>query len=45
MPADSYVLFAMDAPTSSDPEATRDEKMQVLRAIRPLDLERGDAGL
>jgi glucose-6-phosphate 1-dehydrogenase len=30
------VLLAIDAPTSSDPEATRDEKMQVLRAIRPL---------
>ena len=30
------VLLAIDAPTSSDPEATRDEKMQVFRAIRPL---------
>lgn len=30
------VLLAMGAPTSSDPEATRDQKMQVLRAIRPL---------
>ena len=30
------VLLAIDAPTSSDPEATRDEKIQVLRAIRPL---------
>jgi glucose-6-phosphate 1-dehydrogenase len=30
------VLLAIDAPTSSDPEATRDEKVQVLRAIRPL---------
>ncbi|MGC1454750.1 MAG: glucose-6-phosphate dehydrogenase [Nitrospirota bacterium] len=30
------VLLALDAPTSSDPEATRDEKMQILRAIRPL---------
>jgi glucose-6-phosphate 1-dehydrogenase len=29
------VLLAIDAPTSNDPEATRDEKMQVLRAIRP----------
>ena len=30
------VLLAMDAPTSSDPEATRDEKIRVFRAIRPL---------
>jgi glucose-6-phosphate 1-dehydrogenase len=30
------VLLAIDAPSSNDPEATRDEKMQVLRAIRPL---------
>ena len=30
------VLLAIDAPTSNDPEATRDEKMQILRAIRPL---------
>ncbi len=30
------VLLAMDAPTSNDPEATRDEKIRVFRAIRPL---------
>jgi glucose-6-phosphate 1-dehydrogenase len=30
------VLLAIDAPPSSDPEAIRDEKMQVFRAIRPL---------
>jgi glucose-6-phosphate 1-dehydrogenase len=38
------VLLAMDAPTSNDPEATRDEKIRVFRAIRPLaagDLVRG----
>ncbi len=38
------VLLSMDAPNSSDPEATRDEKMQVLRAIRqltPEDVVRG----
>jgi glucose-6-phosphate 1-dehydrogenase len=30
------VLLAMDAPTSNDPEATRDERIRVFRAIRPL---------
>jgi glucose-6-phosphate 1-dehydrogenase len=30
------VLLAIDAPSGSDPEAIRDEKMQVFRAIRPL---------
>lgn len=30
------VLLAMDAPTSNDPEATRDEKIRIFRAIRPL---------
>ena len=38
------VLLAMDAPTSNDPEATRDEKTRVFRAIRPLapeDIVRG----
>ena len=30
------VLLAMDAPTSNDPEATRDEKIRVFRGIRPL---------
>ncbi|MGZ3514200.1 MAG: glucose-6-phosphate dehydrogenase, partial [Thermodesulfobacteriota bacterium] len=37
-------LLAMDAPTNNDPEATRDEKIRVFRAIRPLvpeDLVRG----
>jgi glucose-6-phosphate 1-dehydrogenase len=33
------VLLAMDAPTGMGPEATRDEKIRVLRAIRPLALE------
>jgi glucose-6-phosphate 1-dehydrogenase len=38
------VLLGINAPTSSDPEATRDEKMQVFRAIRqltPEDVVRG----
>jgi glucose-6-phosphate 1-dehydrogenase len=30
------VLLAMDAPTSSDSEALRDEKIRIFRAIRPL---------
>ena len=30
------VLLAMDAPTVNDPEATRDEKIRVFRAIKPL---------
>ncbi len=30
------VLLAMDAPTVNDPEAMRDEKIRVFRAIRPL---------
>lgn len=30
------VLLTMDPPTSSDPEALRDEKIRVFRAIRPL---------
>ena len=30
------LLLAMDAPTSNDPEATRNEKIRVFRAIRPL---------
>lgn len=30
-------LLAMDAPTGSDPDAMRSEKLRLLRAIRPLD--------
>jgi glucose-6-phosphate 1-dehydrogenase len=30
------VLLALDAPTDSDPEAIRDEKIRVFRAMRPL---------
>ena len=33
------VLLAMDAPTSNDPEAMRDEKIRVFRAIKPLSPE------
>ncbi len=32
-------LLAMDAPTSSDAEAMRDEKIRIIRAMRPLALE------
>jgi glucose-6-phosphate 1-dehydrogenase len=38
------VLLAMDAPTVNDPEAMRDEKIRVFRAIKPLspgDIVRG----
>ena len=38
------VLLAMDAPTSNDPEATRDEKIQVFRAIRSTCPRRHRAG-
>jgi len=33
------VLLAMEAPTVNDPEATRDEKIRVFRAIKPLSPE------
>ncbi len=33
------VLLAMEAPTVNDPEATRDEKIRVFRAIKALSLE------
>ena len=33
------VLLAMEAPTVDDPEATRDEKIRVFRAIKPLSPE------
>ena len=35
-------LIAMEPPVSLDPEAIRDEKVKVLKAIQPLDLNRED---
>lgn len=37
-------LTAMEPPVSLDAEAVRDEKVKVLKAIRPLRLDRGPAG-
>ena len=33
----SLCILAMEPPASSDPDAVRDEKLKVLRALRPID--------
>ena len=38
-------LVAMEPPTSFEPDAVRDERARVLRALRPLELERADPGV
>ena len=38
-------LVAMEPPTSFEPDAVRDERARVLRALKPLELERADPGV
>lgn len=38
-------LVAMEPPTSFEPDAVRDERARVLRALRPLDLSGSDVGV